>query len=296
MWLSAHNRAMQSAWPGSSQEEEEDKTHQEQARQAHSSDMTAASYHSAAAGQREVLTVPVTRPYQFSTATAAAAESVEAGDDAFARGMELFEAGRVREALLAFEQEVQRDRDNSEAWRMLGACHAENDEDARAIDCLQRAIDADPFNLPALLSLGASYVNELNPSQALLCLQSWVEHNPKFFGVDVRPDEYSDGSLMDAVTQLMLAVAEQDPQDTEVPPPPSVWHGMILIIVRYCDWQVQVVLGVLYNVRHDYSAAVQCFHRALSTRPDDYSLWNKVRQAPDPPYDYLLPMSCVICV
>jgi len=42
------------------------------------------------------------------------------------------------------------------------------------------------------------------------------------------------------------------------------------------DPDVQVVLGVLYNVSRDYTSAIEAFRRALAERPDDYSLWNKV--------------------
>lgn len=38
-----------------------------------------------------------------------------------------------------------------------------------------------------------------------------------------------------------------------------------------------MVLGVLYNVSHDYDAAAAAFNKALAQRPGDYSLWNKVR-------------------
>ena len=75
--------------------------------------------------------------------------------------MELFNSGNVREAILAFEAGVQTDPEHAEGWRMLGVCHAENDEDKKAIVCLRRAVDADPYNVDALLALGTSYVNEL---------------------------------------------------------------------------------------------------------------------------------------
>lgn len=45
-------------------------------------------------------------------------------------------------------------------------------------------------------------------------------------------------------------------------------------------WMVQVVLGVVYNVSQDYDSAVEAFEKALQARPDDYSLWNKVRSPP----------------
>lgn len=43
------------------------------------------------------------------------------------------------------------------------------------------------------------------------------------------------------------------------------------------DADAQVVLGVLYNVSRDYDSAAEAFTRALETRPNDHSLWNKVK-------------------
>ena len=59
---------------------------------------------------------------------------------------------------------------------------------------------------------------------------------------------------MDEVMQLMLSAQKVDPTDPDV----------------------QIVLGVLYNVSRDYDSAASAFRKALNTRPDDYSLWNKV--------------------
>ncbi|KAF1315982.1 Peroxisomal targeting signal 1 receptor, partial [Globisporangium splendens] len=174
--------------------------------------------------------------------------------DNFKKGVEFFESGRLSEAILAFEAEVQQHPENSEAWRMLGECHAENDEDKSAIVCLERAVEEDPYNLSALLGLGVSNVNELNPQGALKNLKAWVQHNPKFHGLEIQLDEYSDGSLMDEVMQLMLQARAHDPSDSDV----------------------QVVLGVLYNVSKDYDAAANSFRMAAQERPNEYSLWNKL--------------------
>ncbi|RLN45057.1 hypothetical protein BBJ29_003147 [Phytophthora kernoviae] len=172
----------------------------------------------------------------------------------FQKGVEFFQSGHLDDAILAFEAEVQQHPDNSEAWRMLGECHAENDEDKSAIICLERAVEEDPYNLSALLALGVSNVNELNPQGALKTLKAWVQHNPKFHGLEIQVDEYSDGSLMDEVMQLMLQARAHDPSDSDV----------------------QVVLGVLYNVSKDYDAAVESFKTATNSRPDEYALWNKI--------------------
>jgi tetratricopeptide (TPR) repeat protein len=202
-------------------------------------------------------------------------------DDMFEKGMQYYAEGHVDEAILAFEASVQSHPENvdnvtvseniefdtavDEIWNMLGKCHAEMDKDTSAIFCLQQALEYDPFNLPALLALGTCHVNEMNPMEALECLQGWVKHNPKFHGLEAKmkkqyntdsaDDVYADGTLMDEVLQLMLAVANFDPTDTDV----------------------QVVLGVVQNVTQDLDAAAGAFQKALHQNPQDFSLLNKVR-------------------
>ncbi|GBG26205.1 Peroxisomal targeting signal 1 receptor [Hondaea fermentalgiana] len=184
------------------------------------------------------------------------------GDNKFAneenpyeRGLELFKAGEIQDAILAFEAAVTKDTTHADAWRMLGVAHQENDQDPKAIACLERAVDNDAYHLDALLGLGVSYVNELDQERALKNLKAWVVNNPAFGGLEVESEDlYGDGSLMDDVMRLMLKAQEWAPQDPGV----------------------QEVLGVLYNVSRDYNSAVLAFKKALNSRPDDYGLWNKL--------------------
>jgi len=175
-------------------------------------------------------------------------------EDPFQAGMSFFCEGEIRQAILAFEAEVQRHEDNSEAWLMLGQSQQENDQDDLAIACLERSVKHDPYNLDALLLLGVSYVNELDSPRALSNLKAWVEHNPLYSDLKIRDDGYSDGTVMDAVMQLMMQAAEHNPADVNV----------------------QTVLGVLYNVSRDYDSAVEAFRVAVSLKPESYSLWNKL--------------------
>jgi len=173
---------------------------------------------------------------------------------AFAKGQAAFERGDIKDAIFYMEAAIQQDDTNAEAWRYLGQSHAENDQDPEAIVCLERAVERDPYNLPALLALGVSYVNELDHDKALKNLQAWVQHNPRFAGLEISQDPYSDGSLVDEVMQLMLKAQAHSKGDPDV----------------------LEVLGVLYNVSRDYDNAVKTFKDALARRPDDYSLWNKI--------------------
>ena len=179
--------------------------------------------------------------------------------DLFDRGMQLFSEGAIDDAIAAFQAflEVEED-DPSEGWRMLGVAHQEHDQDRKAIMCLEKAVEEDPYNLDALLALGVSYVNELDKPRSLATLKKWVKHNPNFQGMNVQMDAYSDGSLEDEVMQLMISAQQAA----------SANGGD--------DADVQIVLGVLYNVSRDYDSAVDAFQKAVAKRPHDYSLWNKL--------------------
>lgn len=159
----------------------------------------------------------------------------------FQKGLRFFNKGYISKAILAFEAEVQQHSGNDEAWRYLGLAHAENDEDKKAIVCLKKSLEVDPYNLNSLLALGTSYVNELDSQNALDALKAWVTHNPRFVGLDVTDDEYSDGTLMDEVMQLVLAAHSHAPDDIEV----------------------KILLGVMYNVSANYSEACQLFQDAV---------------------------------
>jgi Flp pilus assembly protein TadD len=56
---------------------------------------------------------------------------------------------------------------DAQSWRLLGAAHAENDNDSQAIAAALRALDAAPNNADVLLALGISHVNELQEGEAV---------------------------------------------------------------------------------------------------------------------------------
>lgn len=227
------------------------------------------------------------KPYEFINALDPQDQASKAPDNNknyMEEGMKHFREGNIKEAIRSFETELQlQNPDNATAWRMLGRCHAENDQDPEAIQCLEAAVDRDPFCPEALLALGVSYVNELNHEKALENLKAWFTHNPKYAGMDlpaasasteediygaaaVASDEYDEDDLFenhrrardsafDEVKSMLLAALEFDPTDA----------GDV------CE-----ALGVIYNVIKDYDSAVDAFRKALESRPDDHQLWNKL--------------------
>ena len=187
----------------------------------------------------------------------------------FHQGIELYNQGNIREAVICFERITLSGEQKylDESWRYLGMCHSENDEDKKAITCFNKCLDIDPYNLDALLAMGTSYVNEMDSVRALDTLRCWVTHNPSFQSLKFSQDEYSDGSLMDEVTQLMLAALNH------------VESKGLSANTANDIAEVSIVLGVLYNVSHDYDCASTFFDKAFHLKGNneaDYALLNKM--------------------
>jgi len=184
--------------------------------------------------------------------------------DLMAKGMKNFQDGNITDAILCFESEVRNvDPDNSDAWLMLGKCHAENDEDRKAIDCLEKAVERDPYSGEALLALGVSYVNELNHERALKHLKDWVTHNPYYSGIeflDGKSITSGDNTPLEELKSLLKSVVEFNKEKRNE-------HDSV---------DALEALGVLCNVSCEYDEAVTYFRAAATLRPDDYQLWNKV--------------------
>ncbi len=92
----------------------------------------------------------------------------------------LIEENKSQEAILCLEAEVQENRENSEAWRILGQLYQENDQDNFAIIALREAHTADPYDLDSLLALGVSCTNENDRLDAYKYLHLWLKYHPDF--------------------------------------------------------------------------------------------------------------------
>jgi peroxin-5 len=184
-------------------------------------------------------------------------------------GMSHFARGHLREAIRAFEMELQtHNPDSAAAWRMLGRCHAENDQDRYAIACLERAVDRDPYSPEARLALGVSQVNELHHAAALENLKAWITHNPKYAGI-VRESPAADlygaggGDAEGAAGSVEAAFDE-------------VQRLLLEALAVEPDADALEALGVVYNVSRDYDAAVDAFNRAIALQPNNYQLYNRL--------------------
>ncbi|KAI9101283.1 hypothetical protein DFS34DRAFT_464518 [Phlyctochytrium arcticum] len=164
--------------------------------------------------------------------------------------------GNLSEIALAFEAAVQRDPDNTVAWTKLGTVQAENEKEAAAISALHHSVQLDPGNSEGLLALAVSYTNEWRKREAYATLERWVL--TRYPDIGVKADNYDDiDALHQHVSSLFIAAARQG-SDTNL------------------DADVQIGLGVLFHSTSEFDKAIDCFKAALSLRPDDYLLWNRL--------------------
>eukprot|EP00842_Homolaphlyctis_polyrhiza_P005395 jgi/Hompol1/5857/HPOL_001111-RA len=182
----------------------------------------------------------------------------------------------LSESILALEAAVQRDPTDANAWRLLGLRQQENESDVLAISALRQCTQLDPNNLDAWLALSVSYTNENLINDAYDALMAWISSNPRYEQFAGAPwmnaSRDTDGSnitgaqgastsdMMDrhaAVSDRFIAAASSRPNED-------------------LDEDVQIALGILFNINGEYHKAVDCFEAALSKRPNDYMLWNKL--------------------
>ena len=209
-------------------------------------------------------------PYDFSEASAPHPdEDALRKTNYFDEGMKHFDAGNMSEAIQAFETELRHvDADNSDAWRMLGRCHAENDQDRKAIACLERAVDRDPYSVEALLLLGTSYVNELDHPRALRNLKAWATHNPMYAGMELP-------SLEGATSAESATSLPEERERMALEEAKKLLEKAIEVDPTHAADAMEA-LGVVCNVSREYDSAIDHFKKAIDLRPDDYQLWNKL--------------------
>ncbi|KAJ3204937.1 Peroxisomal membrane signal receptor PTS1, partial [Clydaea vesicula] len=169
-------------------------------------------------------------------------------------------------AALALEAAVQQNPKNSDAWMQLGILQAENEKETPAMSALQHAVKENPLNEKALLSLSVSYTNENMDVQAFATLERWFKITyPSIVESKPIAESVTSTALHARITDLFLEAARLG---GNLRVGGEVLHGI--------DPDVQVGLGVLFYNSHEYEKAIDCFNAALSARPEDYRLWNKL--------------------
>lgn len=167
----------------------------------------------------------------------------------------------LTDSILALEAKAQLETNNAEAWQALGLRQQENERDASAIAALRKAVNLNPGLLEGWLALAVSYTNENCRADAYDSLEQWIANNPTYQHLVTQQPasmkNLTDHDRHSYITNLFLEAARSSPG-------------------AEMDANVQVGLGVLFNVSEEYEKAIDCFKAAVSSKPQDYLLWNKL--------------------
>ncbi|GAA6064499.1 hypothetical protein JCM10212_002387 [Sporobolomyces blumeae] len=191
--------------------------------------------------------------------------------DPYAEGMRLLAEGApLSEAALAFEAACRKDETRAEAWKAAGETWAADEREAKGIRALEKAVACGgPEGVSAWMSLAVAYVNEGQEMRALATLEKWISLAYPSIALPPAPmtSMRNPWESSNRVIDLFLAAAQAGPQSRaqDQADPNAI-----------VDPEVQVGLGVLFYSNSDYERAKDCFEAALSVRPDDFLLWNRL--------------------
>ncbi|KAK4054253.1 hypothetical protein OIV83_001279 [Microbotryomycetes sp. JL201] len=173
------------------------------------------------------------------------------------------------DSVLRKEADVQQDPRDPQAWLALGIKQQENEREDMAIKALKQAIELDPNMGEAYLALAVSYTNENERSLAYQAIDRWIDtlgasryarevdnYRDMFGPLPTANSRDKHDYLTGLLIQLAQSRAEVDGADV--------------------DAEVQIGLGVLFNTSEEYEKAGDCFESALSVRPDDPLLFNRL--------------------
>ncbi|XP_033618430.1 PEX5-related protein isoform X6 [Fukomys damarensis] len=186
---------------------------------------------------------------------------------AFEEGLKRLKEGDLPVTILFMEAAILQDPGDAEAWQFLGITQAENENEQAALVALQRCLELQPNNLKALMALAVSYTNTGHQQDACEALKNWIKQNPKYKylvkskkgspGLTRRMSKSPvDSSVLEGVKELYLEAAHQ--------------NGDMI------DPDLQTGLGVLFHLSGEFNRAIDAFNAALTVRPEDYSLWNRL--------------------
>jgi peroxin-5 len=202
--------------------------------------------------------------YQFEDKSSNQFLDLPADQDPYEIGVQLMENGaKLSEAALAFEAAIQRDQGHINAWLKLGEVQTQNEKEIAGISALEKCLELHPENSEALMTLAISYINEGYDNAAFATLERWISTKYPQIADKARQENPSISdedrfSLNKRVSELFIKAAQLSPNQANM------------------DADVQMGLGVLFYANEDFDKTIDCFRAALTIKPDDAVLWNRL--------------------
>jgi len=211
--------------------------------------------------------LPILDPYVFEEnnkyldASSHTSSSLALAKQMLEQNVELSEVALVLEAAI---QKGELGDGGYEAWILLGETRNMDEREEEGMKALTQGVRlAEEAGAAGagMLSLAISYTNESYDRASHSMLLRWLR--ARFPDAPISPDvqeavTQSPWHSHETVTEAFLNVARR--QHTQ---------GVI-------DPDVQLALGVLFYTNNEYDRAKDCFEAALSLRPTDYLLWNRL--------------------
>ncbi|XP_036841401.1 PEX5-related protein isoform X2 [Oncorhynchus mykiss] len=233
--------------------------------------------------------------------------------NAFEEGQQKARDGDLNNAVLLLEAAILQDPSDSEAWQVLGTTQAENENEQAAIVSLQRkmhsphplpilpgttspgvhtkktepahpcteitavpvcrCLDLHHNNLQALMALAVSLTNTGMQQDACKALHRWICHNPRY--KHLLPGSRSP-LLQGSPTTPRRGRPHTPTSCSQLAEVKGLYQEAVLLNTDGVDPDLQTGLGVLFNLSSEFDKAVEAFKSALSVRPEDYLLWNRL--------------------
>ncbi|WP_448563432.1 tetratricopeptide repeat protein [Trichothermofontia sp.] len=212
---------------------------------------------------QETLAAIAASPGAASFVAAATTDSREATDETFTEGVQArslylmdqgnthFQAGRYAEALACYDEIIELQPDQAEAWHNRGTSLAKLKRFDEAIAAYQRATTLAPDYAEAWFNWGSILLSQKQPEAALRCYDQAIKYRPNYAEV-----WHNRGNALVQLQRYDAAIAAYE-RATEINP-------------NYGDaWQNRG--SVLAKVRR-YPEALGCLDRAVDLKPQDVDL------------------------
>jgi peroxin-5 len=150
----------------------------------------------------------------------------------------------LSDSIMALEAKAQLQTSDANAWKTLGLKQQENERDVAAISALRQALKINPGLLDGWIALAVSYTNENCREDAFDALEQWLANHPNYNHIQLGHTQDRHQDLINAFLEAARSLPGEE-----------------------MDPEVQIGLGVLFNVSGAYEKAVDCFQAALNSKP-----------------------------